>query len=150
MLGVYIGAVVLIAFVAYVFRKCGALPTLSEAHYLLPKWMFPTAMIASATLPMPHWLDVSGNLAPLAFISAVAICFVGAAPLFKSRDRKLHLTCVFVAGISALIWALAIYWQIPVILSVFMLGLIYKFRQYWGLIMELSMFACIYVMLLII
>lgn len=149
MIGVIISAFIFISYCVWSFWKCGITTTLSETHYHLPKWMFPIAMISSALLILPYWLEVNTQFQFLAFISCAGIVFLGAAPLFKNEDRKIHITAVFVAGISALIWALITNWVVTCILAVIMGILMLVFKKYWALIMELSMFVCIYLMLLI-
>lgn len=149
MIGVIISAFVFLSYCVWSFWKCGITTTLSETHYSLPKWIFPVAMISSALLILPYWLEANEKYQFLAFISCSGIVFLGAAPLFKNEDRKIHITAVFVAGISALIWALITNWILTCILAVIMGILMLAFKKYWALIMELSMFVCIYLMLLV-
>lgn len=148
-LGLILSIFIFASYLIWSYWKCGLKPTLSETHYCMPKWAFPIAMISCAALVLPYWLVVSGCLEFLAFLSCAGIMMVGAAPLFKTQDRKLHMGAVCMAIISALTWAFLTNWIIPSILLAIMAALIIKYKEYWILILELGMFTCIYLMLLI-
>lgn len=149
-IGVLISLFIFISYCLWSYWKCGIVTSLSETHYYNKKWMFPITIILCSILVLPYWLEVSNeNYEFLPFISCAGLILLGAAPLFKDEDRKIHIGSVYVAGISALIWAFLTNWIIPCILIIPMLALILKYKTYRILIMELSMFICIYLMLLI-
>lgn len=146
--GVILSAFIFSAYLIWAFWKCGVTPTLSETHYHLPKWQFPCAMTSMAVLALPYWLEYNEDWQFLAFISCVGIMLLGAAPLFKTQDRKIHISAVCVAGVSALIWCLIMNWIVTCLLAVLACGLILNYKKYWALIMEITMFVCVYFILL--
>lgn len=149
-ISVLISLFLLISYLMWSYWNYGILTSISETHYYNKKWMFPITIVLCTILVLPYWLEISNeNYEFLAFISCAGLIFIGAAPLFKDRDRKIHIGAVYVAGISALIWALLTNWIIPCILIIPMIILILKYKKYWVLIMELSIFTCIYFMLLL-
>lgn len=149
MIGVIISAFIFIAYVMWAFWKCGITTTLSETHYHLPRWIFPTAMISMALLVLPYWLEANTQYQFLVFFSCVGIMLLGAAPLFKDIDRKTHIASVIFAGITALIWCGLTNWLITLICAVICGLLCLIWRKYWALIMELAMFVCVYLILLL-
>lgn len=149
MIGVILSAFIFVAYVMWAFWKCGITTTLSETHYNLPRWMFPIAMISMAVLALPYWLEYNEDWQFLAFFSCAGIILLGAAPLFKREDRIIHISSVCVAGISAFVWCLLINWIVTCLLAIIMCGLALNYRKYWGLIMEITMFVCVYFILLV-
>lgn len=114
-------------FVAYNIFACvkwGIPTSLSTTYYSLPtkwRWVFTLFMWAIGLLLMPAWIEVANsfgdwrnNLAFLAFLTCVLICFVGAAPNFRAfeMESKVHTISATASAVTALLWCFVCGWQI--------------------------------------
>lgn len=151
MLLISLSLVILTVYTSYAVWVCGVPASLSSTYYLLkrrgcPYWLFQVAMVLTGGLLLPSWLDVSdSSFQFLAFLSCGALCFVGAAPMFRcGLDRGVHITATAVAGFSSLFWAITSgYWYLPLgLLSVSAVYGIYSRKPlFW---MEMAAFAWTY------
>lgn len=76
-------------------------------------------MFTMAASLLPAWLDLgeamstwSTYLQPLAFFTCAAICFVGAAPAFRSNklEGTVHTVAAITAAVASLAWCLIVCW----------------------------------------
>lgn len=99
-------------------------PSLSETYYywdFVKKGLgivFTIMMFVCAFCLMPAWIEITEALNPnftfLPFLSCVSICFVGAAPAFKSDplERKVHTYSAIWAAFCALLWCFVVCYDI--------------------------------------
>ena len=132
----------------YVIAKFGVISSWSEMYYKLEKqgWIFQVVMmflgIASAAIIFElsdgYWFQFMG------FFAGFPLCFVGAAPKFKSRvkkknektiylEREVHMVTAKISGVSSIIWIslMSIYFNpflaVSIPISSFICFLAYKF-----------------------
>lgn len=83
--------------------------------------VFPAMMGTMGFTLLPAWLELgeiispwSTNLNVLAFFACAAICFVGAAPAFRSNklEGTVHTAAALTAAAASLAWCLIVCWQI--------------------------------------
>ena len=117
-------------FIAYnISALCifGVPSSLSNTFYLYNEkkknlgMLFPAMMGTMGFTLLPAWLELgeiispwSTNLNVLAFFACAAICFVGAAPAFKSNklEGTVHTVAAITAAVTSLVWCLVVCWQI--------------------------------------
>lgn len=101
--------------------------SLSTSFYLLQDtkaglgYVFSVFMGLTTGLLMPAWIEISMAVGPwmnnftfLAFFCAAAICFVGAAPAFRSSKMEdtVHTVSALIAAAAGLLWCFIVCWQI--------------------------------------
>ena len=101
--------------------------SLSNTYYLYEQkkkhlgMVFPAMMGTMGFTLLPAWLELgevispwSTNLNVLAFFACAAICFVGAAPAFRSNklEGTVHTAAAITAAAASLAWCLIVCWQI--------------------------------------
>lgn len=105
--------VIFLVYISYIVRQFGVPDSLSESFYLLEekykdkptKWLFTIFCFITMFTVLIPWLDISKeSLQPLCFLSASGLGFVGAAPLFKSYQRKVHEIGAIACGLASQIW----------------------------------------------
>lgn len=108
----------LIVFIMYVGCVClmyGVPPSISESFYLLRKgykgmnrdfsYSFTFFCYAVCFGILPVWIHVTpDHLRVIPFVSAASLCFVGAAPLFKTVQRTIHFTAAILCMVMAILW----------------------------------------------
>ena len=81
--------------------------------------VFPAMMGTMGFTLLPAWLELgemispwSTNLNVLAFFACAAICFVGAAPAFRSNklEGTVHTAAAITAAVASLAWCLIVCW----------------------------------------
>ena len=120
----------LVVFLSYniiALKFFGIPKSLSETFYLWDRkikklgYCFTGMMFTMAASLLPAWLDLgevmstwSTYLQPLAFFTCAAICFVGAAPAFRSNklEGTVHTVAAITAAVASLAWCLIVCWQI--------------------------------------
>lgn len=105
----------------------GVPSSLSNTYYLYEQkkkhlgMVFPAMMGTMGFTLLPAWLELgeivspwSTNLNVLAFFACAAICFVGAAPAFRSNklEGTVHTAAAITAAAASLAWCLIVCWQI--------------------------------------
>lgn len=105
----------------------GVPSSLSNTYYLYEQkkkhlgMVFPAMMGTMGFTLLPAWLELgeiispwSTNLNVLAFFACAAICFVGAAPAFRSNklEGAVHTVAAITAAAASLAWCLIVCWQI--------------------------------------
>ena len=124
---------VLISLGVFLAYNAGALcvfgvpSSLSNTYYLYEQkkkhlgMVFPAMMGTMGFTLLPAWLELgevispwSTNLNVLAFFACAAICFVGAAPAFRSSklEGTVHTAAAITAAVASLAWCLIVCWQI--------------------------------------
>lgn len=122
--------VALFVFLAYNITAVsifGVPSSLSNTYYLYEQkkkhlgMVFPAMMGTMGFTLLPAWLELgeiispwSTNLNVLAFFACAAICFVGAAPAFRSNklEGTVHTAAAITAAVASLAWCLIVCWQI--------------------------------------
>lgn len=139
-------SIFILGFAGYTFMY-GLQPTLSDYYYKSKWWSI--WLIACIATAMPAWIDKNPQVQFLAFTGSLALLFVAFAPAFKGHERTIHCVAAVVAAISALVWALFTAWYVPAILIPIMLFLTLRYKEYWGLIVEIITFIGIYFIVLL-
>ena len=116
---------VLLTYVVSIIAMFGVPSSLSDSFYLLQnkypkkdwKWLFTILCFTIAITVLIPWLEISNtSLQPLAFLSAAGLGFVGAAPHFKSHEKKIHETGALMCAICSQLWCvLSGFWYTPLI-----------------------------------
>ena len=122
--------VAFLLFIVYnlvVIRLFGIPKSLSESFYLYDNkkkhlgYIFTLFMFAMAFCLMPGWIEISEvwsswshHLTFLAFLTAAAICFVGAAPAFRANklEGTVHSVAAKFCAATALAWCFVVCWNI--------------------------------------
>jgi hypothetical protein len=117
-------------FVAYniaILVQFGIPKNLSESFYLYDNkkkhfgYIFTLFMFTMAFCLMPGWIEISEvwsswshYLTFLAFLTAAAICFVGAAPAFRANklEGTVHEVSAKICAATALVWCFVVCWNI--------------------------------------
>jgi hypothetical protein len=144
------------AYLISIIAMFGLPASVSDSFYLLNAkkrnlgcmftlWCYLTGITAIALMLSQsdgRWFQMFG------FFAGGALCFVGTAPLFRDRERRIHSVSAFTCAIAALLWiALSGYWWIPAALflpSVFALFKWEKQRVFWA---EIWVFVSTYLTL---
>lgn len=121
----------LAVFIIYVGSIClmyGIPPSISESFYLLRGGYKGLKKDMSSAFTIfcfficfgivPSWIQVTpDNYQVIPFASAAALGFVGAAPLFKTIQRKIHFVSAILCMILAILWIFLItdFWYVPMI-----------------------------------
>ena len=117
--------------------------------YLFTIWCF---IIAFSVMPIMFHLSEDKWFQFLGLFAGGGLCFVGAAPLFKSHEKTIHETSAIITAIAGIIWiVLSGYWYVPVIAFITVLYLAYidKKWMFWGeLALFISMYAALFIMLM--
>ena len=151
-----ISLLLLTAYIAYAVIFCGVPSSLSDTYYQLEKhgrkkWLFQIAMILTAFLLLPAWLELSSeNTQFLAFLSCGGLLFVGLAPCFKMElDGKVHYTGTVVSGLSAILWIIfSGMWYIPLVAFAVAIFLMIKYKR-WMFWIECAAFLSTYIAVLL-
>lgn len=130
MCGLIIVCIAFALFVAYniaILVQFGIPKSLSESFYLYESkkknlgYLFTAFMFTMAFCLIPGWMEVSDGwsswshyLSFLAFFTASAICFVGAAPAFRASklEGTIHEVSAKICAATALIWCFVVCWNI--------------------------------------
>ena len=124
---VFIAFIIYLVYNGIAIKLFGIPRSLSDTYYLYKEkknWMrmfFPIMMISIVALLMPSWLEISegSTYQFLAFLAALGIAFVGAAPEFKNggMDYKVHSISAYCAATFAILWVILVskLWITPII-----------------------------------
>lgn len=117
MIGTLIATVIMCAYLGWYIRSYGVPGSISQTVFMLPhECIFTAIMFAVGFLTIMPMIDhCSENTKVLAFLTIAGMMFVGAAPLGKNCDERVHLGGALFFGISSQIM-LAL--NKPVLLSV--------------------------------
>ncbi|MDR1557290.1 MAG: hypothetical protein LBS88_09730 [Tannerellaceae bacterium] len=151
-----ISAIVFIVYLVFIIAMFGIPASVSDSFYslnakkkdlgyLFTLWCYLTGIPAIALMLSQsdgRWFQMFG------FFAGGALCFVGTAPLFKDRERRIHSVSAFACAIAALLWIVfSGYWRIPAALllpAVFALVKWKKQRVFWA---EIWIFVSTYLTL---
>lgn len=154
---IFISLTILIVYFWKVIKLIGIPWSISDTYYQLKKhgcsglW-FQIAMILSAGILLPEWLEVTEgeNYQCCAFLACIGLIFVGSAPCFKLElDGKVHIGATIVCGLASLLYMIfAGYTTIPLLLAFPTGFLIYKYDKpvFW---LEIWMFISTYISIII-
>lgn len=154
---IFISLTILIVYFWKVIKLIGIPWSISDTYYQLKKhgrsglW-FQIAMILSAGILLPEWLEVTEgeNYQCCAFLACIGLIFVGSAPCFKLElDGKVHIGATIVCGLASLLYMIfAGYTTIPLLLAFPTGFLIYKYHKpvFW---LEIWMFISTYISIII-
>ena len=154
---IFISLTILIVYFWKVIKLIGIPWSISDTYYQLKKhgrsglW-FQIAMILSAGILLPEWLEVTEgeNYQCCAFLACIGLIFVGSAPCFKLElDGKVHIGATIVCGLASLLYMIfAGYTTIPLLLAFPTGFLIYKYDKpvFW---LEIWMFINTYISIII-
>lgn len=154
---IFISLAILIVYFWKVIKLIGIPWSISDTYYQLkkhgrPAWLFQVAMILSAGILLPEWLEVTEgeNYQCCAFLACIGLIFVGSAPCFKLElDGKVHIGATIVCGLASLLYMIfAGYTTIPLLLTFPTGFLIYKYDKpvFW---LEIWMFISTYISIII-
>lgn len=134
---------------------CFGLPeSLSETHYLygerfasFGKCLFPVFMVAFCGLLMPSVLDVTdgSEYQFLGFLMLAALMFVGVAPCFRlSFEGRVHTVAAVMSAVFGMSFSIVFGgWVYVAFFGIITAGLIYKYRPFYVVLLEISAFASI-------
>lgn len=116
---------ILLVYVISIITMFGVPSSLSDSFYLLQnkypsknwKWFFTLLCFAISFTILIPWIDISNeNLQLLPFLSAAGLSFVGAAPHFKSYEKKMHEAGAWLCAACSQLWCiLSGLWYTPLI-----------------------------------
>jgi hypothetical protein len=115
--------------------------------YLFTVW---AALTGIAVAAMMFELSVGQWYQFLGLFAGGALGFVGAAPLFKGHEKKIHYTAAGVCAVAAVVWMVATgYWFVPAttLATCGVITMLTKTRKYmfwFEVVMFVSMFFVIY------
>lgn len=124
---VCIAFLIFIIYNVALFPQFGIPKSLSESFYLYNSkkknlgYIFTIFMFTMAFCLLPGWIEISEvwsswshYLTFLAFFTAAAICFVGAAPVFRANklEGAVHEISAKICAATALIWCFTVCWNI--------------------------------------
>lgn len=120
-----ISFIILLTYVVSIIAMFGVPSSLSDSFYLLQnkypskdwKWLFTLlCFVVSFTILIP-WIDISNeNIQFLPFLSAAGLLFVGAAPHFKTYEKKIHEAGAWLCAACSQLWCiLSGLWYTPLI-----------------------------------
>jgi hypothetical protein len=148
-----------IAFTATLFiLNEGAPDSYSEGFYILEKrgkglgyiftgWCFVTGIGVAALMfeiAAGQWWQFLGLFA------GGGLCFVGAAPLFKSRERVIHICGAGVCALASVTWmCLTQFWYIP-LFSLLLFKTLYWQPRKIAFAIEAALFTSMFTVLLLI
>lgn len=130
----------------------GVPKSISESYYILGEkvdllaYMFTFFCWLTAIPLLIFWLENDGGI--LAFVACGALCFVGAAPMFKEEfERKVHNISAIVCFLSAYLWLVFNADFMLTLTSVLVLAFInfVKNKVFWW---ELTAFVTVYLALI--
>lgn len=130
----------------------GVPKSISESYYILGEKvdllasMFTFFCLLTAIPLLIFWLENDGGI--LAFVACGALCFVGAAPMFKEEfERKVHNISAIVCFLSAYLWLVFNADFMLTLTSVLVLAFInfVKNKVFWW---ELTAFVTVYLALI--
>lgn len=103
MIGVLIATTIIVAYLGWYIKSYGIPPSISQTVYKLPhNSIFTLVMYAVAFLTIAQMIDrCSETTQFLAFFTIAGIGFVGAAPLGKNCDEKVHLSSALFFGVCS-------------------------------------------------
>jgi hypothetical protein len=156
---VYISLLVLVAYVAVTAVLTTLPPSLSNTYYQLEAtrkntgYLFTLLCWGIGVSVMAPMLELSEGrwFQFLAFFAGGALCFVGAAPRFKTIEHRIHTISAALCALATIIWTVLMgYWWIPAVWIGFFSGVSVldpHRRTFW---LEMAAFATAYHVLLII
>lgn len=152
MITLYIISVAVFAlFISTVIVINGVPKSISESYYILGEKvdllasMFTFFCWLTAIPLLIFWLENDGGI--LAFVACGALCFVGAAPMFKSHEKTIHFVSAIVCFVSAYVW-LILYADLSLVVTsilVIIFASFLKNKIFW---IELTAFLTIYLALI--
>ena len=119
MIGVGLSTILMIAYIGWYTTNYGVPWSLSHTVYKLPhEAVFTLVMFAMAFLNIIPMMEAcSENTKVLAFLTMASIGFVGAAPLGRNCDERVHMGAAMLFGLCS---QLMVAFNIPVLLFVFL------------------------------
>ena len=128
--------VAIILFLTYnIVAVCifGMPTSLSDTYYLYESkkkglgYIFTAMMFLMSLMLMPAWIGISDSMPGweqyftfLAFLAAVMIFFVGAAPAFRNIgiENKVHMIAAKACAVFAIAWCAVVCWRIMYIIPI--------------------------------
>jgi hypothetical protein len=156
---VYLSLAVLVTYVSLTAILTTLPPSLSNTYYQLEDthrntgYLFTLLCWTVGISVMAPMIELSEGkwFQFMAFFAGSALCFVGAAPRFKSIDRKVHMIAAALCAVATIAWTILFgYWWIPAAWVGFFGGVSVldpRRRTFW---LEMAAFATAYTALLII
>ena len=147
---VALSCVIFTAYVAVMAMRYGAKEVVSEYAYEGGMTLFTVCIGASAALLMPVMIGVApGNWKFLGFLAAAALVFVAVAPHYKGDEAKLHKTAAKIAGVCAVVWGMAICWEMVALSLIAYIAVMQITESRWAwFAAELTGMAMVYAILL--
>ena len=150
----YISFATFIAYILWICVAFGVPESISETYYILERRRKGRGLIFTiwcwivALLLLPYWLEISSeNTQFLAFFAALGLCFVGAAPRFRSygMERTTHFIGAVMSGacsLMLLLWAGAGIYPLAT-LSAFAIPIFIN-RENWLFWLEMGAFTPVF------
>ena len=107
MILIILSFIIITSYVGVMVYRKGIPYSISDTYYSLEhKVWFGFSMITTALLLMPSILDrTPENLQFIAFLMCAGLCFVGAAPNFKSGlERPIQIVSTSISAVCSQIW----------------------------------------------
>jgi hypothetical protein len=152
----FISLALFTGYIASVVAKFKIPASISESFYLLDKkkknlgylftvWCY---LIGISVMSMMFGLSTDEWYQFLGFFAGGGLGFVGAAPLFKSREKQIHYISATVCAFSALLWMfLSGFLMIPLTLLILALCASFKYKNSRVFFLEIAVFVSMYTVL---
>lgn len=102
---------VLIGYLLASAIQFGIPPMVSDTFYQHGKngWVFTVVMITTSIVMFPCMADLDDDVASLAFVGCVSLCYVGCSPHYVREDeRVIHKASAIVSAAFCVAWCIAI------------------------------------------
>jgi len=113
-------------------RKEGALESVSEIAYVIPKWAFTLWIVAVGGLLMPDLMEhLSENWQWTGFLCVVGLFCVAASPYYKTESKVLHFFGGWMCGCFATAITAATCWPVLFVWLCYPLCLLIAGRRFY-------------------
>lgn len=147
---VILSCLIFTAYVSVMAMKYGAKEVVSEYAYEGGMTLFTACIGTSAALLVPAMIETApDNWKFLGFLAAAALLFVAVAPHYKGDEAKLHKTAAKIAGVCAIVWGMAICWEMVALSLIAYIAVMQITESRWAwFAAELAGMAMVYAILL--
>ena len=147
---VILSCVIFTAYVSAMAMRYGAKEVVSEYAYEGGMTFFTACIGTSAALLVPAMIEaVPENWKFLGFLAAASLVFVAVAPHYKGDEAKLHKTAAKIAGVCAVVWGMAICWEMVALSLIAYIAVMQITESRWAwFAAELTGMAMVYAILL--
>jgi len=135
-IAILVAMVILVMYCWYAIAINGLPVSISDTFYTTG-YLFCIVMFIVAVCTCISLLSIEDNI--LSFLVGASIGFVGASPLFKTTDRKVHYTSAFVCLIASQLWV-ALFCS-PYLLLMWLTAFLWYGRKSWCFWAEIVMIA---------